>query len=49
MPRGPKGEKFTYAKQKNVAKVKAAPAEAGDTWMWTAIEADTNPAAAATF
>jgi IS1 family transposase len=32
---------FTYAKQKNVAKAKAAPAEAGDTWTWTAIEADT--------
>jgi IS1 family transposase len=31
---------FTYAKQKNVAKAKAAPAEAGDTWTWTAIEAD---------
>jgi IS1 family transposase len=32
---------FTYAKAKNVAKAKAAPAEAGDTWTWTAIEADT--------
>jgi IS1 family transposase len=32
---------FTYAKQKNVAKAKKAPAEAGDTWTWTAIEADT--------
>jgi IS1 family transposase len=32
---------FTYAKQKNVKKAKAAPAEAGDTWTWTAIEADT--------
>jgi IS1 family transposase len=31
---------FTYAKQKNVAKAKAAPAEAGDTWTWTAIEAE---------
>ena len=31
---------FTYAKQ-NVAKAKAAPVEAGDTWTWTAIEADT--------
>ena len=31
---------FTYAKQKNVAKVKAAPADAGDTWTWTAIDAD---------
>jgi IS1 family transposase len=32
---------FTYAKQKNVAKAKAAPANAGDTWTWTGIEADT--------
>jgi IS1 family transposase len=32
---------FTYAKQKNVAAAKAAPANAGDTWTWTAIEADT--------
>jgi IS1 family transposase len=32
---------FTYAKQKNVPRAKAAPAEAGDTWTWTAIEADT--------
>jgi IS1 family transposase len=32
---------FTYAKQKNVAAAKAAPAHAGDTWTWTAIEADT--------
>lgn len=32
---------FTYAKQKNVARAKAAPEEAGDTWTWTAIEADT--------
>jgi IS1 family transposase len=32
---------FTYAKQKNVAAAKAAPADAGDTWTWTAIEADT--------
>jgi IS1 family transposase len=31
---------FTYAKQKNVATAKAAPAEAGDTWTWTAIDAD---------
>ena len=31
---------FTYAKQKNVATAKAAPAEAGDTWAWTAIDAD---------
>ena len=32
---------FTYAKQKNVAKAKAAPDEAGDTWTWTALDADT--------
>jgi IS1 family transposase len=32
---------FTYAKQKNVATAKAAPDGAGDTWTWTAIEADT--------
>ncbi len=32
---------FTYAKQKNVATAKAAPANAGDTWTWTAIDADT--------
>jgi IS1 family transposase len=31
---------FTYAKQKNVGKAKAAPANAGDTWTWTAIDAD---------
>jgi len=32
---------FTYAKQKNVATAKAAPVGAGDTWTWTAIDADT--------
>jgi len=32
---------FTYAKQKNVPMAKAAPDGAGDTWTWTAIEADT--------
>jgi IS1 family transposase len=32
---------FTYAKQKNVAAAKAAPSDAGDTWTWTAIGADT--------
>lgn len=32
---------FTYAKQKNVIKAKAAPLDAGDTWTWTAICADT--------
>jgi IS1 family transposase len=32
---------FTYAKEKNVATAKAAPVDAGDTWTWTAIEADT--------
>jgi IS1 family transposase len=31
---------FTYAKQKNVAAAKAAPEEAGDTWTWTAIDAE---------
>lgn len=31
---------FTYAKQKNVASAKAAPDGAGDTWTWTAIDAD---------
>jgi IS1 family transposase len=32
---------FTYAKAKNVPTAKAAPAEAGDTWTWTALDADT--------
>lgn len=32
---------FTYAKQKNVRNAKKAPAEAGDTWTWTGIEAET--------
>jgi len=32
---------FCYAKQKNVAKAKAAPAGAGDLWTWTGIEAET--------
>lgn len=32
---------FTYAKQKNVDAAEAAPEWAGDTWTWTAIEADT--------
>lgn len=32
---------FCYAKQKNVAKAKAAPEEAGDVWTWTALDADT--------
>jgi IS1 family transposase len=31
---------FTYAKAKNVADAKAAPDGAGDTWTWTAIDAD---------
>jgi IS1 family transposase len=31
---------FTYAKAKNVATAKAAPDNAGDTWTWTAIDAD---------
>jgi IS1 family transposase len=32
---------FTYAKAKNVPTAKAAADGAGDTWTWTAIEADT--------
>ena len=32
---------FVYSKQKNVAGAKAAPEGAGDTWTWTAIDADT--------
>lgn len=32
---------FTYAKQRNVAEAKSAPEGAGDTWTWTAIDADT--------
>ena len=31
---------FCYAKQKNVASAKAAPAVAGDVWTWSAIDAD---------
>ena len=31
---------FTYSKQKNVARAKAAPDGAGDTWTWTALDAD---------
>jgi len=31
---------FTYAKQKNVKGAKSAPAEAGDTWTWVAMDAD---------
>lgn len=31
---------FCYAKQKNVAKAKAAPDRAGDIWTWTALDAD---------
>jgi IS1 family transposase len=31
---------FTYAKAKNVARAKAAPEGAGDTWTWTGIDAD---------
>ena len=31
---------FTYAKQKNVAAAKGAPEGAGDTWTWTALDAD---------
>ena len=32
---------FTYAKQKNVATAKRQDLAYGDTWTWTAIEADT--------
>ena len=31
---------FTYAKEKNVPMAKAAPEGAGDTWTWTALDAD---------
>ncbi len=31
---------FTYAKEKNVEDAKAAPDGAGDTWTWTALDAD---------
>ena len=31
---------FCYAKQKNVAKAKAAPAGAGNVWTWTALDAN---------
>ena len=31
---------FTYSKQKNVKTAKAAPEGAGDTWTWTALDAD---------
>jgi len=31
---------FTYAKAKNIKTAKAAPEGAGDTWTWTAIDAD---------
>ena len=31
---------FCYAKEKNVARAKAAPKGAGDAWTWTSIEAD---------
>ena len=32
---------FIYAKEKNIARAKSAPAEAGDVWTWTAIDAET--------
>ncbi|NJO36475.1 MAG: DDE-type integrase/transposase/recombinase [Rhizobiales bacterium] len=31
---------FTYAKAKNVPNAKAAPSDTGDTWTWTALDAD---------
>ena len=32
---------FCYAKEKNVARAKKAPAGAGDVWTWTALDGDT--------
>jgi IS1 family transposase len=32
---------FAYCKQKNVATAKQAPADAGDVWTWTALDAET--------
>ena len=32
---------FCYAKQKNVAAADASPADAGDVWTWTGLDADT--------
>lgn len=32
---------FSYCKQKNVAKAKAASEGAGDIWTWVALDADT--------
>ncbi len=32
---------FCYAKQKNVARAKAAPRDAGDVWTWTALDSET--------
>lgn len=32
---------FVYAKERNVEKATKAPADAGDAWTWTAIDADT--------
>ena len=31
---------FAYAKEKNVSTARAAPEEAGETWTWTALDAD---------
>ena len=31
---------FCYAKERNVAEAKAAPADAGDIWTWTAMDRD---------
>src|SRR5471030_1453529 len=33
---------FNYCKQRTVATAKAAPADAGDIWTWTGIDADSN-------
>ncbi len=32
---------FVYAANDNVKEAKAAPADAGDVWTWTALDADT--------
>jgi hypothetical protein len=32
---------FVYAKQKNISTAKKDPPQAGDAWVWTAIDADT--------
>jgi IS1 family transposase len=34
---------FIYAKEKNVADARKAPANAGDVWTWVAVDAETKP------